>query len=498
MITKDTEGAMQGSNSSSSTSTSTSSTGSTNKKFMKANEKIEINKHYLVSPTTKQTNILWSVEEDSERNPNDTDDDGEIEIYCSKLVSASSMESYNVHDSAISSMEEDSYKVAPVTVRKKNSRKRRSNGSLILPTLVPILLSSTEMNRNNSPLPPLPTVENFLTIMDTPASPDSSYFSARSVSSSSSSQSTLNSILLEDVTDNLAKTNINLDNACSQSEKIKKTGEEDYNVEVDGCPPTPPPKDRLCTIDRIDMQRKLMDPQDQIISNINNKQEKRSSSTSLKRNSAIEMRITTSDLKNKYPPKSADVNLIQMRPPIPPRTSSMPLPPTPPKKAIVPPLPANAKKKVSAYTRRSSTKTMDDTSTWSSILESTSNKKDELMKRTKLGRSLGTATSSSKKLKKLDNNSKLLKVTENGKVVLFFEMIDGRLQAIAGTKAKLFERLADETTQDEEYVDIYLMSHTHFTSSLELLNLLINRFHLEPSPGEYEYFRKWQFSIQTK
>ena len=84
---------MQGSNSSSSTSTSTSSTGSTNKKFMKANEKIEINKHYLVSPTTKQTNILWSVEEDSERSPNDTDDDGEVEIYCSKLVSASSMES---------------------------------------------------------------------------------------------------------------------------------------------------------------------------------------------------------------------------------------------------------------------------------------------------------------------------------------------------------------------------------------------------------------------
>ncbi|KAI8094086.1 ras guanine nucleotide exchange factor domain-containing protein [Thamnidium elegans] len=77
-------------------------------------------------------------------------------------------------------------------------------------------------------------------------------------------------------------------------------------------------------------------------------------------------------------------------------------------------------------------------------------------------------------------------------------MIEGRLQAIAGTKGKLFERLADETAQDEEYVDIYLMSHAHFISSLDLLNLLINRFHLEPSPGEDEYFRKWQFSIQTK
>lgn len=469
---------MQGSTYSSSTSTSTSSAESTTK-YIKTSEKTEINRHYLISPSSKQTNILWSVEED--QNLVDQDDDEEEE-------------GYNIHDSAISSMEEDTYHPNSVTIRKKNSRKRRSNGSLIAPASLapPTLLSSTPMTRNNSPLPPLPTVENFLTIMDAPASPDSSYFSARSTSSSSSSQSTLNSISLDDVTDNLAKVQVSSSHGGSQSDEKSDA----YAMQVDS-PPTPPPKDRLSAVDRMDIERNWTDPH----SISNNKQPKRTNSLVLKRNSATEMRITTTDVQKNAkhpPPKSADANLSQMRPPIPPRTSSMPLPPTPPKSAgAVPPLPAGAKKKASAYSRRSSTKTLDESTTWSALLGSTSNKKDELMKRAKLGRSLGTATSPSKKIKKSDS-SKLLKVTENGSIVLFFEMIEGRLQAIAGTKSKLFERLADETAQDEEYVDIYLMSHAHFISSLELLNLLINRFHLEPSPGEDEYFKKWQFSIQTK
>ncbi|KAI9274876.1 ras guanine nucleotide exchange factor domain-containing protein [Helicostylum pulchrum] len=468
---------MQGSTYSSSASTSTSSAESTTK-YMKTSEKVEINRHYLVSPTSKQTNILWSVEEDQHLVGQEEEEE----------------EGYNIHDSAISSMEEDIYHPGSVTVRKKNSRKRRSNGSLIAPSsLAPsALLSSTPMTRNNSPLPPLPTVENFLTIMDAPASPDSSYFSARSTSSSSSSQSTLNSISLDDVTDNLAKAQISSSHAGSQSDEKPDA----YAMQVDS-PPTPPPKDRLsAAVDRMDIEKNLTDTH-----SIANKQQKRTNSLVLKRNSATEMRITTTGVQkhSKYPPpKSADANLSQMRPPIPPRTSSMPLPPTPPKSAgAVPPLPAGAKKKASAYSRRSSTKTLDESTTWSALLGSTSNKKDELMKRAKLGRSLGTATGPSKKIKKSDS-SKLLKVTENGNIVLFFEMIEGRLQAIAGTKCKLFERLADETAQDEEYVDIYLMSHAHFISSLELLNLLINRFHLEPSPGEDEYFRKWQFLIQTK
>lgn len=97
-----------------------------------------------------------------------------------------------------------------------------------------------------------------------------------------------------------------------------------------------------------------------------------------------------------------------------------------------------------------------------------------------------------------NSNSKLIKVTENGHVVLLYEMMYGKLQVIAGTIEKLYEKLADENAQDMEYIDTFLTHHTQFTTSVNLLNQLISRFHLGPSPGEYEYFKKWQYSIQTK
>lgn len=102
-----------------------------------------------------------------------------------------------------------------------------------------------------------------------------------------------------------------------------------------------------------------------------------------------------------------------------------------------------------------------------------------------------------KKAKKSDSNN-LLKVTENGQVVLLYEMVHGKLQVIAGTTERLFEKLADETAQDMEYVDTFLMNYSSFTTSIHLLNQLISRFHLGPLPGEYEYFKKWQHSIQSK
>lgn len=494
---------MQGSIYPSSASTSTSSAENTKKQvIMKLNDKVEISTPYLTSPSGKKTNILWTLDENSQSSIRDHPSDQE-ESYHSKLISSSSFDSYTITD------QQDDYEKFN-RVKKEKTRKRRSNGSPIAPLLSPPpnILSSTPMTRNNSPLPPLPTVENFLTIMNSPISPDSSYFSARSTSSSSSSQSTLNSMSLDDVTDSLAKTQISSTDTKFLQNANSNEKHQEYPMEIDTCPPTPPPKDPLsAAAERLDFQRKLMDPQNHVISNMNNKQEKRSSTISLKRSSAIsstDMRISTSDISNhtKFtpsPPNSADANINKKRPPIPPRTSSMPLPPTLPKHAAPPPpLPADAKKKTNAYSRRSSAKALEENNTWSTLLENTSHKKDELMKRAKLGRSLGTATSPSKKLKKLDSGGKILKVTENGSVVLLFEMIDGRLQAIAGTSQKLFEKLADETVQDKEYIDTYLMNHGHFISSLDLLNLLINRFHLEPSPGEQEYFKKWQFSIQTK
>lgn len=426
--------------------------------------KLVPSRSFLISPFAKNTDIEWTVEEDTENSSTEEEDSN---VHTVELP----FESYSVTTSA----ESDTYS----TLKREDSRKRRS---LAVPSLPPKVLCSIPMTRTNSPLPPLPTVENFLTIMNGPTSPDSSYFSARSTSSSSSS--TLSSLTLDDVTDSLSKA------------QIEATPE-------DACtPPIPPPKDPISGSKNTD-KHQLMDLQDHSITNMNNKQEKRRSSTcsnSLKRNSSTEMRISTSDISNHHhpssPPKSADVYLPKKRPPIPPRTSSMPL--QPPKLNLstdVPPLPTDSLQRTSNYKRRASAKTSTDENTWNVLLDN--QRKSDFAKRTKLARSLGAPSPSLKKIKKSDSG-KLLKVTENGNVVLLFEMMDGKLQAIAGTAEKIFERLADETAQDEEYVDIYLMNHAHFVPSIDLVNSLINRFHLEPSPGEYEYFLKWQFSIQSK
>jgi hypothetical protein len=464
---------------------------------------------FLISPSAKKTNIQWEAEEDSDNKHIDEEEEDDYDNTTQLIFS--SFESYTMTADDASSLEEDS------------------------PLSKPKLLTSTPMTRNNSPLPPLPpttaTVENFLliTTLNAPGSPDSSsYFSARSRSSStssttdssaSSSQSTLNSILLDDVTDNLHKTTIEPSFLHPLQQQASK-------------PPIPPPKDNYMQQQH---RRSRKDPQQDhsIMSNMNNKQEKKRSSDSGTSSttrassfivaSSAEMRISTSDVSSHYysstavAPKSAITEQTKnKRPPIPPRTSSMPSPPPPPPSSTttpLPPLPADVATKrkpsaAAATTRRSSAKSASDNnepSAWTYLLGS--NKET----RAKLGRSLNasTTTSTNKKPKKsivgdlsdsrtTGKGGKLLKVTENGQVVLLFEMMHGKLQAIAGTQTKLFEKLADETAQDMDYVDTYLMNHTEFISSLELLNLLINRFRLEPSPGELEYFMKWQFSIQTK
>lgn len=97
------------------------------------------------------------------------------------------------------------------------------------------------------------------------------------------------------------------------------------------------------------------------------------------------------------------------------------------------------------------------------------------------------------------------------------EMVDGRFQVVAGTREKLFIKLADETTQgkvhprtgnqiahlpfsglDFSYVDAYVLNHADFTTSEEFLENLMARFHIEPQPGETDYFKKWQRCIQIK
>lgn len=93
----------------------------------------------------------------------------------------------------------------------------------------------------------------------------------------------------------------------------------------------------------------------------------------------------------------------------------------------------------------------------------------------------------------------IVHVSENGQDVLVMEMIQAnKLQVMAGTLERLFMKLADETCQDLDYVDTYILSHLFFTDSFELLENLMARFHLEALPGETNYFKKWQRCIQVK
>ncbi|KAL7327455.1 hypothetical protein PS15p_205881 [Mucor circinelloides] len=92
----------------------------------------------------------------------------------------------------------------------------------------------------------------------------------------------------------------------------------------------------------------------------------------------------------------------------------------------------------------------------------------------------------------------ILHISEDGQDVLIMEMVSNKLQVLAGTLERLFMKLADETCQDLDYVDTYILSHLFFTDSFELLENLMARFHLEALPGEASYFKKWQRCIQVK
>ncbi|KAG0066113.1 hypothetical protein BGZ89_007599 [Linnemannia elongata] len=93
---------------------------------------------------------------------------------------------------------------------------------------------------------------------------------------------------------------------------------------------------------------------------------------------------------------------------------------------------------------------------------------------------------------------RVLHICENGTDVLVMEMFEGHLQVVAGLLEKLIERLADENAQDAEYVSCFLLSHSFFIDSEDLLDRLIARFHIQPRQGEILYFEKWQTVIQVK
>lgn len=103
------------------------------------------------------------------------------------------------------------------------------------------------------------------------------------------------------------------------------------------------------------------------------------------------------------------------------------------------------------------------------------------------------------KVKEKGKEGSILHISEDGTDVLVMEMVQSnKLQVLAGTLERLFMKLADETCQDLDYVDTYILSHLFFTDSFELLENLMARFHLEALPGETNYFKKWQRCIQVK
>ncbi|KAF9163847.1 hypothetical protein DFQ26_002072 [Actinomortierella ambigua] len=96
------------------------------------------------------------------------------------------------------------------------------------------------------------------------------------------------------------------------------------------------------------------------------------------------------------------------------------------------------------------------------------------------------------------HSNRVLHICENGADVMVLEAMEGRLQVVAGRLEKLVERLADESTQDTEYVRYFILSHSLFIESEDLLDALIARFHIQPRTGELLYFQKWQAIIQVK
>ncbi|OAD78198.1 hypothetical protein PHYBLDRAFT_71756 [Phycomyces blakesleeanus NRRL 1555(-)] len=89
-------------------------------------------------------------------------------------------------------------------------------------------------------------------------------------------------------------------------------------------------------------------------------------------------------------------------------------------------------------------------------------------------------------------------VSENGQDVLVLKKISCKLDIMAGTVDKLLDKLADETAQDLDYVDTFLMSYACFTSSMRLLDSLMRRFHPPTLVNRQGNIQKVPRCIQAK
>ncbi|OBZ86719.1 Rap guanine nucleotide exchange factor 5 [Choanephora cucurbitarum] len=376
---------------------------------------------HLVPPFTKNTNIFWGDEGLDEILTcqeflafND-----EVKKKCSNTFDSSCKNENKLHTNY-------------------NSRKRHSNGSII-----------HKKEQLYSTLPPLPTMESFLTMMNMPSPPELPDLTARSTSSSaSSSHSTINSLLLDDVSVRLAK--VNLD---SHSPLGKKEDHTPFNkpskaisskAPVLPAPPPVPPKD-FCLLEMSSSST------NKFMKYINTHTDYRNEKSKLVLNEATSKKRRTTDMP-KAGKKLLRAKSAQKRPPIPPRRSSMPSDVTT-EQTDLSKLPFDA----TTQYRKPIPKPFDTSRREELSTISRKNNNNEAAKQTNM---LDKSKEESKKSRKSDN--KLLKLTENDQVVLLYEMIEGKLQVVAGTPQKLFEKLADEAVQDIEFVDTYLLNHFSF------------------------------------
>ncbi|KAI8820508.1 ras guanine nucleotide exchange factor domain-containing protein [Fimicolochytrium jonesii] len=95
-----------------------------------------------------------------------------------------------------------------------------------------------------------------------------------------------------------------------------------------------------------------------------------------------------------------------------------------------------------------------------------------------------------------------LLLCEEGSDVLVMDMVNGKLEIAAGTLEKLVARLAEENSQDLEFVDMFLENHPFYIPSRDLLVNLIARFYFEAPPGatelEIDYCATWRRPIRVK
>ncbi|KAI7905762.1 ras guanine nucleotide exchange factor domain-containing protein [Cokeromyces recurvatus] len=92
-------------------------------------------------------------------------------------------------------------------------------------------------------------------------------------------------------------------------------------------------------------------------------------------------------------------------------------------------------------------------------------------------------------------------ISENGNHVLIMEIVSNyKLQIVAGTFEKLFQRLAvdDERPQDVDYIDTFILCHHFFTNPCELLENLMERFYLEATLLSPPQFKIRERCIQVK